>query len=66
MAARRALPEEATESLSGTETIRKTVDSRIGGLQRGYRADHPGAVSAIARIRRGAGRPAGVIPDLWG
>src|SRR5262249_34285892 len=38
----------------------------IAQLQRGYRQDRPGAVAALARIRRGAGKPPGEIPDLWG
>lgn len=35
-------------------------------LQAGYRNDRPDAVAALARIRRGAGRPANTLPDLWG
>lgn len=33
--------------------------------QRGYLADQPFAVAALARLRRGAGREAGQLPDLW-
>ncbi|MEU3184383.1 type I-E CRISPR-associated protein Cse2/CasB [Streptomyces sp. NPDC006923] len=40
--------------------------ARIRSLQYGYREDIPGAVSASARIRRGAGKAAGAVPDLWG
>lgn len=37
----------------------------IGSWQTGYLKDRSGAVSALARLRRGAGRPAGETPDLW-
>ncbi|MDX3851331.1 type I-E CRISPR-associated protein Cse2/CasB [Streptomyces sp. AK02-01A] len=40
--------------------------ARIRSLQYGYREDIPGPVSASARIRRGAGKAAGAVPDLWG
>ncbi|MDY0810826.1 type I-E CRISPR-associated protein Cse2/CasB [Kitasatospora purpeofusca] len=38
----------------------------IGQLQRGYRADEAAAVARVAQIRRGAGRPIGALPELWG
>lgn len=43
-----------------------TADTHIRRLQRGYRDDRADAVATLARIRRGAGRPAGTVPDLWG
>jgi CRISPR system Cascade subunit CasB len=42
------------------------ADRFIRPLQRGYRDDRPAAVSTLARLRRGAGRPANDLPDLWG
>ncbi|MFJ6134856.1 type I-E CRISPR-associated protein Cse2/CasB [Kitasatospora sp. NPDC092286] len=39
---------------------------RIAELQHGYRADRADAVAAVARIRRGAGKPADGLPELWG
>jgi CRISPR system Cascade subunit CasB len=42
------------------------VHERIKHLQRGYLDDRSEAVGALARLRRGVGRPAGEIPDLWG
>ncbi|MFF6955586.1 type I-E CRISPR-associated protein Cse2/CasB [Streptomyces sp. NPDC008317] len=42
------------------------VHQRIGVLQRGYLDDRSDAVGALARLRRGIGRPAGESPDLWG
>jgi CRISPR system Cascade subunit CasB len=46
--------------------VGEAVTAHIGRLQYGYRNDRPEAVAALARIRRGAGKPAGEIPDLWG
>jgi CRISPR system Cascade subunit CasB len=43
-----------------------SAERRIRQLQRGYRDDRPTAVSALARLRRGAGQPANSLPDLWG
>ncbi|MGW7753642.1 type I-E CRISPR-associated protein Cse2/CasB [Streptomyces violaceusniger] len=43
-----------------------TVAAHIHRLQHGYRQDRPDAVGALARIRRGAGKPAETMPDLWG
>lgn len=42
------------------------VHQHISRLQRGYLADESAAVGALARLRRGIGRPAGETPDLWG
>lgn len=55
-----------TAHRQGLGLVGATADARIRTLQYGYREDRPGAVSATARIRRGAGRSAGTIPDLWG
>ncbi|GAA1924446.1 hypothetical protein GCM10009716_35880 [Streptomyces sodiiphilus] len=44
------------------------VHELITPIQRGYLAvpDRPEAVAALARLRRGAGRPIEAVPDLWG
>ncbi|MCX4744807.1 type I-E CRISPR-associated protein Cse2/CasB [Kitasatospora sp. NBC_01287] len=42
------------------------VEPHIRELQRGYREDRADAVSAVARIRRGAGRSVAEAVDLWG
>lgn len=42
------------------------VHERINLLQRGYLDDRSDAVGTLARLRRGVGRPAGEMPDLWG
>jgi CRISPR system Cascade subunit CasB len=38
----------------------------IGPLQEDYLDDRPYAVAALARLRRGAGKEAAQVPDLWG
>ncbi|MER5951712.1 type I-E CRISPR-associated protein Cse2/CasB [Streptomyces sp. NPDC001904] len=53
----------------GAPTVRTRVAalaaSHITPWQLGYLADRPKDVAALARLRRGAGRPAGAMPDLW-
>ncbi|MFE5219350.1 MULTISPECIES: type I-E CRISPR-associated protein Cse2/CasB [unclassified Streptomyces] len=39
--------------------------AQIASWQQGYLADHSAAVAALARLRRGAGRNAAEMPDLW-
>ncbi|MFI1377796.1 type I-E CRISPR-associated protein Cse2/CasB [Embleya sp. NPDC020886] len=46
--------------------VGNTVSDHIRGLQKGYLDDRGDAVAAIARIRRGAGKPSEDMPDLWG
>ncbi|MFF1737842.1 type I-E CRISPR-associated protein Cse2/CasB [Streptomyces sp. NPDC058247] len=38
----------------------------LARLQRGYLADRSREVADLARLRRGAGRGVGELPDLWG
>ncbi|MEU5188858.1 type I-E CRISPR-associated protein Cse2/CasB [Streptomyces klenkii] len=47
-------------------TVRAAVDQHIRKLQNGYFLDQAYAVQALARLRRGIGRPAMELPDLWG
>ncbi|WP_371629781.1 type I-E CRISPR-associated protein Cse2/CasB [Streptomyces sp. NBC_00341] len=54
------------EPPSAAALINETVHSHVSRLQWGYREDRSEAVATVARIRRGAGKPAGEIPDLWG
>lgn len=42
------------------------VDQTVGAYQRGYRADESFSVAAVARLRRGVGKPPEELPDLWG
>jgi CRISPR system Cascade subunit CasB len=54
---------------SGTrryDLVGAAADRCIRRLQRGYRDDRPSAVAAVARLRRGAGRRAHDVQDLWG
>ncbi|GAB3430784.1 type I-E CRISPR-associated protein Cse2/CasB [Actinophytocola sediminis] len=47
-----------------TNEIATIVGARIGKLQGGYLADRSEAVAALARLRRGAGKPAGSVLDI--
>jgi CRISPR system Cascade subunit CasB len=47
-------------------TVGTVVGQEVERLQRGYLQDHSTAVAALARLRRGAGKDAATIPDLWG
>ncbi|OMI37902.1 type I-E CRISPR-associated protein Cse2/CasB [Streptomyces sparsogenes] len=58
-----ALPAQRRKPLGPVGT---TVAAHIQRLQQGYRQDRPDAVATLARIRRGAGKSAGALPDLWG
>jgi CRISPR system Cascade subunit CasB len=42
------------------------VGKEVKRLQKGYLQDHSAAVAALARLRRGAGKDAAAVPDLWG
>ncbi|MDH6222706.1 type I-E CRISPR-associated protein Cse2/CasB [Streptomyces pseudovenezuelae] len=53
-------------SLVLPERVRRITAQNIGSLQRGYVADQPRAVAALARLRRGAGKEVHQVPDLWG
>ncbi|MFF0205802.1 type I-E CRISPR-associated protein Cse2/CasB [Streptomyces sp. NPDC005017] len=46
--------------------ITRLAADRITYWQNGYLRDQPAAVAALARLRRGAGRDAAALPDLWG
>ena len=47
------------------ELVARLTHQRISGWQGRYLADEAKAVAALARLRRGAGRDAGQLPDLW-
>jgi CRISPR system Cascade subunit CasB len=53
-----------TDTMSYTEHVASVVDSKIANLQRGYLADRSAAVAALARLRRGVGKPAGSVLDI--
>ncbi|MFF7360098.1 type I-E CRISPR-associated protein Cse2/CasB [Streptomyces sp. NPDC008125] len=54
------------EARSRAELVGEAVHAHVAPLCRGYQDDEAAAVAALARIRRGAGKPAGSLPDLWG
>lgn len=54
-----------TAPVTPREQVVRLAAAHIDVLQRGYLADRPSAVAALARLRRGAGREAGQLPDLW-
>jgi CRISPR system Cascade subunit CasB len=54
-----------TATVTPRDRVARLAAAHITALQRGYLADQPHAVAALARLRRGAGREAGQLPDLW-
>ncbi|MFG2948345.1 type I-E CRISPR-associated protein Cse2/CasB [Streptomyces adustus] len=58
-----------TTATTAAPTVRTRVAelaaSQISGWQEGYLKDRPKDVAALARLRRGAGRDAADLPDLW-
>ncbi|MEW2417481.1 type I-E CRISPR-associated protein Cse2/CasB [Streptomyces sp. NPDC046866] len=67
-------PEDKTGQTSDTGVtkkrevppVRQAVSQRIRTLQHDYRNDSSQAVQTLARLRRGIGRQATEMPDLWG
>lgn len=55
---------ETTGDVTADRPISVIVGERISGLQRGYLSDRSSAVAALARLRRGAGKPAGSVLDI--
>ncbi|MFE3074378.1 type I-E CRISPR-associated protein Cse2/CasB [Streptomyces sp. NPDC059247] len=47
------------------ELVAQLSHQLISRWQHGYLNDEAKAVAALARLRRGAGKPAGQTPDLW-
>jgi len=52
--------------LSTRALVKEVTNTHIRKLQSGYLNDRPDAVAALARIRRGVGKPVHAVPDLWG
>lgn len=57
---------DATRPPEVADIVGQAAHEHIAVLQSGYTRDRPDAVGALARIRRGAGKPIHSIPDLWG
>ncbi|GHB18924.1 MULTISPECIES: type I-E CRISPR-associated protein Cse2/CasB [Streptomyces] len=54
-----------TAPLTPRKQVARLAAQLVTPLQRGYLADQSQDVAALARLRRGAGREAGQLPDLW-
>lgn len=54
-----------TAPVTPRQRVARLAAEHLDDLQRGYLADQSHAVAALARLRRGAGREAGQLPDLW-
>ncbi|MEH0576834.1 MULTISPECIES: type I-E CRISPR-associated protein Cse2/CasB [Streptomyces] len=55
----------ATAPPSVRSRVAELAAVQIDGWQEGYLRDSPKDVAALARLRRGAGRDAADLPDLW-
>ncbi|MFJ4518310.1 type I-E CRISPR-associated protein Cse2/CasB [Streptomyces sp. NPDC088816] len=54
-----------TAPVTPRDRVARLAAGHIAALQRGYLDDQSHAVASLARLRRGAGREAGQLPDLW-
>lgn len=54
-----------TPTLTPRKQVARLAAQILAPLQQGYLADRSPDVAALARLRRGAGREAGQLPDLW-
>ncbi|MET8058705.1 type I-E CRISPR-associated protein Cse2/CasB [Streptomyces microflavus] len=54
------------ERLPAHRLVARATGRYIGRIQPQYLADRPSAVSELARLRRGAGKRAHEVTDLWG
>ena len=53
-----------TDTMTYTERVSSVVDKKVRRLQNGYRNNQSAAVAALARLRRGLGKPAGSVLDI--
>ncbi|MGW9436110.1 type I-E CRISPR-associated protein Cse2/CasB [Streptomyces sp. NPDC055607] len=54
-----------TSTESVVDLTARLAQEHLGRWQHGYLSDDAKAVGALARLRRGAGKPPGQLPDLW-
>ncbi|MFI8404945.1 type I-E CRISPR-associated protein Cse2/CasB [Streptomyces sp. NPDC085463] len=54
-----------TSTDSVADMVARLAQEHLGRWQHGYLSDDAKAVGVLARLRRGAGKPAGHLPDLW-
>ncbi|MFG2856678.1 type I-E CRISPR-associated protein Cse2/CasB [Streptomyces mirabilis] len=59
-------PSALITTSTGRERVTELAVTLIKPWQEGYLNDRPKDVAALARLRRGAGRDAAELPDLWG
>ncbi|MFF8810394.1 type I-E CRISPR-associated protein Cse2/CasB [Streptomyces omiyaensis] len=55
----------STRTESVADLVTRLAQEHLSRWQRGYLGDDAKAVGTLARLRRGAGKPAGQLPDLW-
>jgi CRISPR system Cascade subunit CasB len=53
-----------TETTTPQRTPQMTIDKRIAALQKGYLANRSDSIAALARLRRGVGKPPGSVQDI--
>lgn len=58
------MTETPTEPRTYTNLIKSIVDKKVRRLQNGYLANRSADVAALARLRRGLGKPAGSVLDI--
>lgn len=58
------MTDTATSATTYTELVKSIVDKKIRRLQNGYLANRSAEVAALARLRRGLGKPAGSVLDI--
>lgn len=58
--------EPVTDQLPAHRLVARATGAYIARIQPQYLSDVPSAVAELARLRRGAGKRAHQVPDLWG
>jgi CRISPR system Cascade subunit CasB len=58
-------PANATQAPRRLSRLGRALDGRIERLQRDYLRGAPAARADLARLRRGLGKPAGSVPEIW-
>lgn len=65
MTATTSAEKPAREQHQRLGTLGKALDWRLDRLQREYLKAVPAARADLARLRRGVGKPAGSVPEIW-
>ncbi|CAM5408340.1 type I-E CRISPR-associated protein Cse2/CasB [Streptomyces griseus] len=61
-----APPPSGSEQVPAHRLVARATGTYIARIQPQYLSDVPSAVAELARLRRGAGKRAHQVPDLWG